>query len=55
MEPITFDAYCVKCKEKQTDLEGTPELSKNGTWLVKAKCPTSGTTVVRMLGKNYAQ
>jgi hypothetical protein len=55
MEEIEFDAYCVKCKEKQYAIKGTPEQSKSGAWIVKGKCSKSGTTVVRILGKKYVQ
>lgn len=52
----TMEAYCVKCKEKREMAEGQ-EVEMKGKGGVKrralkGKCPTCGTTMFRILGKN---
>jgi hypothetical protein len=46
----SYEAYCVKCKEKR-NFEGEETTLKNGRRAAKGKCPVCGTTVMRILGK----
>jgi hypothetical protein len=49
-DKYTGEFYCVKCKAKR---EATGDIveAKNGTRMAKAKCPTCGTNLNRILGK----
>jgi NAD-dependent SIR2 family protein deacetylase len=46
----TYEAYCVKCREKR-EFEGEEVELKNGRRAAQGKCPVCGTKVNRMLGK----
>jgi len=46
----TYEAYCVKCREKRT-FEGEEVELKNGRRAAQGLCPTCGTKMNRMLGK----
>ena len=46
----TYEGYCVKDKAKKT-FEGEVVTLKNGRKAAKGKCPTCGTTIMRILGK----
>ncbi|MFM8944934.1 MAG: DUF5679 domain-containing protein [Actinomycetota bacterium] len=46
----SYEAYCVKCRKKVT-FEGEIVELKNGRKAAQGKCPTSGTKVMRILGK----
>ncbi len=48
-----FEAYCVKEKEKRT-FEGEIVTMKNGRKAARGKCPSCGTTLNRILGKEEA-
>ncbi len=41
-------AYCVKCKAKREMKDATPVTLKNGKPATKGKCPTCGTTIMRI-------
>ena len=45
-----YEAYCVKCREKQT-FEGEEVELKNGRRAAQGLCPVCGTKMNRMLGK----
>lgn len=49
---VRCTGYCVKCKEKR-DIVGMATYGQNSTWLAKGACPVCGTTVCRILGKNW--
>lgn len=49
----TYEAYCVKCKEKRT-FDGEVVEMKNGRKAAQGKCPECGTKLNRILGKNDA-
>ena len=46
--------YCVKCKSSVEVPEGDTriETASNGRRMRKGKCPTCGTNLTRILGKN---
>ena len=46
----TYEAYCVKCREKRT-FEGKEVELKNGRRAAQGLCPVCGTKMNRMLGK----
>lgn len=46
-----MEAYCVKCKAKVEMKDAEESLTKNGTTMMKGKCPTCNTTVCRIVGK----
>jgi ribosomal protein L34E len=46
-----FEAYCVKDKAKRT-FEGEIVTMKNGRKAATGKCPTCGTKLFRILGKD---
>jgi hypothetical protein len=45
-----YEGYCVKDKRK-VQFEGEVVTLKNGRRAAKGKCPSCGTTVMRILGK----
>ena len=45
-----YEGYCVKDKAKK-EFEGEVVTLKNGRKAAKGKCPTCGTTIMRILGK----
>jgi predicted RNA-binding Zn-ribbon protein involved in translation (DUF1610 family) len=45
-----YEGYCVKDKAKK-QFVGTIVTMKNGRRAAKGKCPTCGTTIMRILGK----
>ena len=45
-----YNGYCVKCKEKR-DFEGEVKEMKNGRKMAQGTCPTCGTKINRILGK----
>ena len=45
-----YEAYCVKDRKKVM-FEGEVVTLKNGRKAAKGKCPSCGTTVMRILGK----
>lgn len=47
----TYEAYCVKCKEKR-EFEGEVKEMKNGRKAAQGPCPVCGTKMNRILGKN---
>lgn len=47
----SYEGYCVKDKKKVT-FEGEVVTLKNGRSAAKGKCPSCGTTVMRILGKS---
>lgn len=49
---LEYEGYCVKCKTKRP-VSGHASQSANGTWMAKGMCGTCGTTVSRILGKNW--
>jgi hypothetical protein len=49
----TYEGYCVKDKKK-VQFEGEVVTLKNGRQAAKGKCPSCGTTVMRILGKAEA-
>ena len=46
----TYNAYCMKCKEKR-DFEGRVETTDSGRRMAKGACPVCGTTVNKFLPK----
>jgi uncharacterized Zn finger protein len=48
MATKTYNAYCVKCKEKR-DFEGEVVKLKNDKPAAKGNCPVCGTKVMRFL------
>jgi hypothetical protein len=50
-ETYTGEAYCVKCKEKR-HFTGEVKISDSGRRMAQGSCPTCGTKVNRILGKN---
>lgn len=46
-----MDMFCVKDKAKKTVTDYQEVKTKNGRRAAKAKCPTCGTTMFRILGK----
>ncbi len=56
-EPVTHKFYCVKCKEsvQVPEADTRVEMAKNGHPMRKGKCPTCGTNLNRILGKNDVQ
>ena len=46
-----YNGYCVKCKEKR-DFEGEKRELPNGRNAAQGQCPTCGTKITRMLGKD---
>lgn len=42
--------YCVKCKENR-EASGNIVVNAKGTRMAKAKCPTCGTNLNRILGR----
>jgi hypothetical protein len=46
----TYEAYCVKCREKR-EFEGEEVELKNGRRAAQGLCPICGTKMNRMLGK----
>jgi hypothetical protein len=51
-ETGTYTGYCVKCKEKGVEYQGAVSLTSAGTRMAKGPCPTCGTTICRILGKD---
>ena len=51
VEMAQYEGYCVKDKKK-VQFEGEVVTLKNGRRAAKGKCPSCGTTVMRILGKN---
>jgi hypothetical protein len=49
----TYEGFCVKDKKK-VQFEGEVVTLKNGRQAAKGKCPSCGTTVMRILGKEKA-
>jgi len=49
-ETFSGEFYCVKCKAKR-EASGPVEVNAKGTRMAKAKCPTCGTNLCRILGK----
>jgi len=47
----TYEGYCVKCREKR-EFDGEIVEMANGRRSAKGKCPTCGTGMNRILGKN---
>ena len=47
----TYEAYCVKCKEKR-EFDGNVVEMKNGRKAAQGPCPVCGTKMNRILGKN---
>jgi hypothetical protein len=47
----TYEAYCVKCREKRM-FEGEKKDLPNGRKAAQGLCPVCGTKVTRMLGKS---
>ncbi len=47
----TYEGYCVKCREKR-EFEGEVKEMANGRRAAQGTCPTCGTKMNRMLGKN---
>jgi hypothetical protein len=52
-ELATYEGFCVKDKKK-VQFEGEVVTLKNGRQAAKGKCPSCGTTVMRILGKQKA-
>ena len=48
-----MEGYCVKCKEKKQIKDGAEVTMKNGRKAMKGKCPTCGTGMFRILGKQF--
>lgn len=46
----TYNGYCVKCREKR-DFEGNEVELANGRRAAQGMCPTCGTKMNRILGK----
>ena len=46
-----YEGYCVKCREKR-EFDGTEVELANGRRAAQGTCPTCGTKMNRMLGKN---
>jgi ssDNA-binding Zn-finger/Zn-ribbon topoisomerase 1 len=46
---MEFEAYCVKCKEKRTAVEGSVKETANGRKMAQGKCPVCGTKMTRFL------
>ena len=44
-----MEAYCMKCKKKQTIMGGTKVKMKNGRYAMKGTCKKCGTKVFRIL------
>jgi hypothetical protein len=51
MSTKTYSGYCVKCRDKR-DFEGTAAETASGRRMAKGTCPTCGTKMNRILGKN---
>lgn len=53
-EPGKHKFYCVKCKTsvQVPEADTRVEIAKNGHPMRKGKCPTCGTNLNRILGKN---
>ena len=49
----SYEAYCVKCKEKR-QFDGEVVEMKNGRKAAQGKCGVCGTKLNRILGKNDA-
>ena len=47
----TYKGYCVKCKAKDVEYQGSVVVSKTGMNMAQGPCPTCGTKVSRILGK----
>lgn len=52
-EGLEYEGYCVKCKAKQSITGNVTVSPKNGSKIAKGGCPECGTTVCRILGKNW--
>jgi ribosomal protein L34E len=50
MSDEMYEGYCVKEKAKRT-FKGEIVTMKNGRRAAKGKCPSCGTTIMRILGK----
>lgn len=50
---LEYQGYCVKCKEKRQITGDVTVSPKNGSKIAKGNCPACGTTVCRILGKNW--
>ncbi|MEM4703353.1 MAG: DUF5679 domain-containing protein [Candidatus Pacearchaeota archaeon] len=48
---MTHEGYCVKCKKKQKISDAKAVEVKKGRWAVTGKCPTCGTKMYRIVGK----
>ena len=46
----TYEGYCVKCREKR-EFDGVIVELANGRNAAQGKCPTCGTKMNRMMGK----
>jgi len=46
-----YEGYCVKCREKRT-FDGEVKEMANGRKAAQGLCPTCGTKMNRMLGKD---
>lgn len=53
LEGFDYNGYCVKCKEKRDVTGDVTRSPKNGSQIAKGACPVCGTTVCRILGKNW--
>lgn len=45
---MTVEAYCMKCRKKQSVKDPVQSLTKNGKPLVKGTCPSCGSTICRI-------
>ena len=46
-----MEGYCVKCKDKKEIKDAAEVTMKNGRKAMKGKCPSCGTGMFRILGK----
>jgi ssDNA-binding Zn-finger/Zn-ribbon topoisomerase 1 len=45
----TYEAYCVKCREKRTMKDAKMTKTSNGRNMAKGTCPVCGTTMNKFL------
>jgi ssDNA-binding Zn-finger/Zn-ribbon topoisomerase 1 len=45
----TYEAYCVKCREKRTMKDAKMTKTSNGRNMAKGNCPVCGTTMNKFL------
>ncbi len=45
----SYEAYCVKCREKRTMKDAKMTKTSNGRNMAKGKCPVCGTTMNKFL------